>query len=69
MTDQLAGQLRQEQELEEPIVASGQPTEQEEQQQEQQQQQEEDEERKRFSFMYIILYTWKPLREKGFVVT
>ena len=51
MTDRLAGRLRQEQELEEPIVASGQSTEQQEQPQEQQQQ-EEDEERKRFSFMY-----------------
>ena len=44
MTDRLAGQLRQEQELKEPITASGQSTEQ--QQQEQQQEQEEDEERK-----------------------
>ena len=44
VTDRLAGQLRQEQELEEPITASGRSTEQ--QQQEQQQEQEEDEERK-----------------------
>lgn len=47
-TDQLAGRLRQEQELEEPIV-NDQSTEQEEQQQEQQQ--EEDDERKLFSLV------------------
>ena len=46
ITDRLAGQLRQEQELEEPTV-NDQSTEQEEQQQ-QQQQEEEDEERKCF---------------------
>ena len=44
VTDRLAGQLRQEQELEEPITASGRSTEQ--QQQQEQQQEQEDEERK-----------------------
>lgn len=54
VTDRLAGQLRQEQELEEPITASGQSTEQ---QQEQQQEQEDEERKARTScnsFMHII---------------
>jgi len=52
ITDQLAGQLRQEQEPQEPTV-NEQSTEQEEQQQQEEQQEEEDEERKCFIIKHI----------------